>query len=104
MSTTNALPTLAELLHTLTSGEAVPVADDVPWFEVGRICELDEEAYFYWLELLPPRWIRGNYFCFGEGTGPFRLFWQKRDRYFGRELSQEETELFATVARVSLHH
>ena len=103
MSTTNALPTLAELIKTLTTGEPVPISDDAPFWVEGVISKLDEETYDYWLEMLPPRWMRGSYFCFGEGSGTFRLFWKRSGNCYGRELSQAETEEFATIAKVRLH-
>ncbi len=103
MSTTNPLSTLAELIKTLTAGEPVPISDDAPFWEPGTISELDEETYYYWMEMLPPRWMRGSYFCFGEGAGTFRLFWKRGGKFYGRELSQEQTDQFATVANVRLH-
>ena len=63
----------------LVSGETVPVdCDSVsPWFEPGVNSEISEETFFYFLELLPPRWMNGSMFTFGEGSGLFRLFWQR---------------------------
>jgi len=77
--------------------------DDPPWFEPGQVCEIDEQMYWHFLELLPPRWMDGNWFAFGEGTGRFRLFWQVKDAYFARELTDDETRTFCELSRVSLH-
>ncbi len=77
--------------------------DEVPWFEPGRLYEIDQRTYWYFLELLPPRWMQGNVFAFGEGSGPFRLFWQVQDAYFARELTNDETRTFCDLTGVSLH-
>ena len=77
--------------------------DDVPWFEPGKLYEIDEKTYWYFLELIPPRWMQGNVFAFGEGSGPFRLFWQVQNAYFARELTDDETRTFCELTRVSLH-
>ena len=94
-------------IETLTSGDVQPLSsiddENPPWHEPGRVCEIDEKTYWYFLELLPPRWIDGNWFAFGEGTGPFRLFWQFQGSYFARELTDEETKTFCQLSRTSLN-
>ena len=95
--------TLWAFIETLVSSDPQPVGEDPPWFEPGQVCEVDEATYWQFLELLPPRWMNGNWFAFGEGTGPFRLFWQAQDSYFARELTDEETRTFCELSRVSLH-
>jgi hypothetical protein len=77
--------------------------DDPPWFETGKVAKIDEKTYWYFLELLPPRWMDGNWFAFGEGTGPFRLFWQVKDAYFVRELTDSETRTFCQLSGTTLH-
>jgi hypothetical protein len=65
----------------------------------GRITEVSEEDYFYWLEVLPPKWMNGSHFSFGEGFDPFRLFWRDKDhRYWCRQLTDEETDTFCRLA------
>ena len=99
--------TLWVFIETLTVGDFQPLSavddDSPPWFEPGQICEINEKTYWYFLELLPPRWMNGNWFAFGEGTGPFRLFWKSRESYFGRELTDEETRTFCDLSRTSLY-
>ena len=91
-------------INTLVDAESTTVTeDDPPWFESGQVCEIDEKTYWYYLELLPPRWIDGNWFAFGEGAGRFRLFWQVKDTYFARELTDEETRTFCELGHVALH-
>ena len=97
---------LWQFLESLTQGELHPVkagAEDPPWFVSGVVHEIDEPTYWYFLELLPPRWMHGNWFAFGEGTGPFRLFWKMHEHCFARELTAEETVLFCKLSRTSLH-
>ena len=96
---------LWQFLLTLNAGAAVAIdCDSVPpWFEPGVNCEVSEETFFHFLELLPPRWINGSMFAFGEGSGPFRLFWQNDDRFYGRELTQNETVRFCKLTGTMLH-
>ena len=95
-------------IETLVSAEVQPlrsIDDDEtpPWREPGKVHEIDEKTYWYFLELLPPRWMNGNWFAFGEGAGPFRLFWQVRDAYFARELTDEETRMFCQLSCTPLY-
>ena len=84
--------TLAEYLARLKTGEVDPLpAGTEEWADhirrvsaTGTIAEITEDQYDYWLEVLPPHWMRGSQFCFAEGAEPFRLFW--RDRPTGRYL------------------
>ena len=80
----------------------------------GELCEsiswtqettdqIDQETYDEKLDVLPPRWMSGNMFAFGEGSGPFSIFWKHQHRYFVRHLSDDQTEEFCRLARVQLH-
>ena len=76
--TATATRTLAECLQELSAGEAVPVpAVGETWHDmldrvgvIGRIAEVDEETYWHFLEVLPPRYIDERFFllCRGDGT------------------------------------
>ena len=91
-------------IETLVASESHPATgDDPPWFEPGQVCEIDKKTYWYFLELLPPRWMHGNWFAFGEGAGRFRLFWEIQDAYFARELTDDETRTFCGLSGVSLY-
>jgi hypothetical protein len=84
--------------------KATLVGDDSPpWWEEGVTVEIDESMYLEYLDLLPPRYMNGNLFAFGEGAGNFILFWMVARRYFAHQLSAEDTETFCRLSRVSLH-
>ena len=94
---------LWEFICQLVAVPAQPPSDDeAPWFEPGIVYEVEEGTYMYFLEVLPPRWIEGNWFAFGEGAGPFRLFGKQQDTHFARELTDGETRLFCKLSRVPL--
>ena len=84
--------------------KATLVGDDSPpWWEEGVTVEVDESMYFEYLDLLPPRYMNGNLFAFGEGAGNFILFWMEARRHFAHQLSAEDTETFCRLSCVSLH-
>ena len=65
---------LKPYLEELAAGEAVPRLENETWEAMmARISgyrglsEIDEEAYFWFLEVLPPRIMTGSFFCFAEG-------------------------------------
>jgi hypothetical protein len=103
--------TLGEFLAALKAGEPVPLPDDEEWKGMverttapGRVCQVDEETYWYFLEVLPPRWMgRGAGFAFGEGADHVRLFWRGPDEtYFCRQLTADENARFCTLANIPL--
>lgn len=108
-TSTDGKPTnLWAFLNTLVSIENQPpcsVDDEQapPWYESEKVYEINEKTYWHYLEILPPRWIHGKWFAFGEGAGPFRLFWQIRDAYFLRELTDDETRTFCELSGVALY-
>lgn len=86
-------------MHT-TSGKVFKYDDPAPgaWtafidaMRYGETIEIDEDMYFYWLEVLPPVFmdkpisfpdknhpIRYD-FGFAEGAEPITLFWRSPDR------------------------
>lgn len=101
--------TLGEYVAQLQQAEIVPRPDNEEWkVHVERIsipdltAEVTEEQYFYWLEVLPPKYQRGTFFAFAEGAEALRLFWRKSERYFCRQLTWDETLQFCRLARISL--
>jgi hypothetical protein len=103
--------TLGELIARLKDGPTVPRPGSEGWADMiarttapGRVCEVEEETYDYFLDVLPPRWMGPGGFAFGEGADPIRLFWAARAdggrRFFCRQLSDEESALFCRLARI----
>lgn len=66
------------------------------------IHKISEETYWYFLEVLPPKWQGGRGYAFAEGEEPLQLFWeQHRDDYRTRSLTWPETERFCEASRTS---
>lgn len=64
----------------------------------GRIAEISAEVWEYFLDVLPPKLIGRGYFCFAEGQEPLRVFWRQQGKYYGRQLSQAETDRLCDLA------
>ena len=102
--------TLAEFVNRLKAGRLVPRPPDEPWTPMiertgqpGRVCEVDEETYDYFLDVLPPRWMGSrSIFAFGEGADHVRLFWTSGGRWYCRQLSHEENTTFCRLAGIGL--
>ncbi len=101
--------TLSEYVAQLQQAEIVPRPDNEEWKAIihrisvpGRIAEVDAETYWYFLEVLPPKYQRGSCYAFAEGAEALRLFWQKGDRYFCRQFTWYETVVFCRLAHISL--
>jgi hypothetical protein len=84
---------------SLFQGEVVPQPENEEWAAAverlsvpGRINEISEEVYYEFLEVLPPKVMRGTFFAFAEGQEPLRVFLRHHERYLGRLLTQEETD------------
>src|SRR5438876_12309505 len=100
---------LKHFLSHLSVGERVKVPLTDTWYQhvqrisvPGRIVEVNEEQYFYWLEVLPPKFMSGSLFAFAEGAEPLRLFWQAEDdSYWMRQLTWDETQTFCRLADIS---
>ncbi|MFO0966118.1 MAG: hypothetical protein U0793_11120 [Gemmataceae bacterium] len=105
MPTTNLLSYLA----TLRAAPVIPRPPKEEWAAMiartarpGVICEIDEETYDYFLDVLPPRYL-GRGFAFAEGAESFRYFWHvKPAQYFCRQLTWDETVEFCRLADISL--
>lgn len=100
--------TLKELVTQLQQAEIVPRPDNEEWKSMihristpATIAKIDEETFWYFLEVLPPKFQRGNLFAFAEGAESLRIFWQTGDAYFCRQLTWDETQEFCRLARIS---
>ena len=74
-----------------------------PWWQEGTTVEIKEETYYEKLDMLPPRYMDGSLFAFGEGAGNFSLFWKQSGKFYTTHLSQADTETFCRLAGVGLH-
>lgn len=100
---------LREFVGLLQKADIVPLPENEDWKAhverlsvTGRVAQVSEEQYSYWLEVLPPRWMQGSHFCFAEGAEALTLFWRDGNRYFGRQLTWAETVAFCRLARIPL--
>ena len=105
----NSPATLRELVAQLQTAEIVPRPDNEEWKAlIDRIsvpastAEIDAETYWYFLEVLPPKYQRGNLFAFAEGAEALRLFWRNGERCFCRQLTWDETQAFCRLAQIPL--
>ena len=78
-------------------------SESPPRWQEGVTVEIDESTYYEYLEILPPRYMNGDLFAFGEGAGNFVLFWMQARRYFVHQLSIDDTETFCRMSGVLLH-
>ena len=60
--------TLRDFVVAIQQAETVPRPDNEDWKAMidrisvaGRIAEVTEDDYFYWLEVLPPKYQRGSF-------------------------------------------
>ena len=77
-------------------------ANSPVWWEEGATVEINEDRYLEYLDMLPPRYMSGNLFSFGEGTGPITLFWEDSGKHYAHHLSQADTERFCELVGISL--
>lgn len=100
---------LRDFVSTLQRAETVPRPEGEEWAALisrtsvpGVVAEIDEETYWYFLEVLPPKYQRGGFFAFAEGAEALRLFWRKGERHFSRQLTWDETQTFCRLASIPL--
>ena len=98
---------LAEFVAFLRQAEIVPRPDGEEWSAMiarisvaGTIAAIDEETFFYFLEVLPPKFQHGSLFAFAEGAESLRVFWRKGDTHFCRALTWDETQEFCRLAHI----
>lgn len=99
----------------LTTGDAEPLQKNEPWPDMirridvaGRIHRVAEETYWYFLEVLPPKWHSGPAFAFAEGQDPLQLFWSRgvheQSEYFTRRLTDDQIVRFCRLVRLPLDY
>ena len=102
-------PNLSAFLAALRSAPIIPRPHDEDWpamitrtAQAEVACQIDEETYDYFLEVLPPKYM-GHGFAFAEGAEPLRWFWRaKTDQFYCRQLTWDETKEFCRLAHISL--
>ena len=58
----------------------------------GEKIEIDEEMYYYWLEVLPPaRYYDGGGFGFAEGIDNITKFWREGEVYYCQRTKEIKT-------------
>ncbi len=102
--------TLREFLADIRNAAVVPLPPAENWSAMiarihaeGRVCEINEDTYDWFLECLPPKWM-GSGFAFAEGAEAIKLFWKHDDRYFVRQLTWSETQTFCHLANIPVPH
>jgi hypothetical protein len=83
----------------LSLDEMIPLTN-----QEGRVVRINEETWWYFLEVLPPRWMSSSAFAFAEGYDRFRLFWERSDQYFVRQLTEAQTDTFCKLTGASRWH
>ena len=99
------MSTLSEFLNDrlrIEDAKVFDAADSPLWWDDSVTVEIDGETYLQYLEVLPPRFMRGSLFTFGEGSGNFTLFWQQDRRHFAHQLSLADTETFCLLSGTRL--
>ena len=66
-----------------------------------QIAEIDEETFWYFLEVLPPKYQGSGCFAFAEGAEPLRFFWRRKG-YFCRQLTASETAAFCQLVHIEI--
>ena len=67
----------------------------------GRVNTISAETYFYFFEVLPPKWFDGRFFAFAEGQDALSIFWHGKGRYYCRLLTDEETDRLCETSGLS---
>ena len=93
----NAAPLMSMSSSLMKLEDVVPQPEHEEWSDMiaritvpGRVAEVTEKTYDYFLEVLPPRLMRSSMFVFAEGEDPLTIFWQKEGKYYCRRLTDAE--------------
>ena len=89
--------TLAGFVRGLRKAELVE--DEVPFFQAGKKTDVDERVYRYFLKTLAGVTLNGTSFFAASPAGPYRLFWRRGGRCYGRELTADEVHRFNELCK-----
>ena len=113
LSSMTSRPTFNGLMSSLAGSEnqITSLPENETWEQMiqrvhvpGRLHAITEETYWYFLEVLPPKWMDRRYFAFAEGQEPLSIFWQQQNDFYCRRLTQEETDQFCEASGLSKHY
>ena len=103
------MSTLGEFLVRIQQVKTIPCPASEEWADLinrisipGRIAEVTQETYWYFLEVLPPKHMRCSMFAFAEGAEAIRLFWRKDRKHFCLQLTDEEPQTFCRLAKIPI--
>ncbi len=101
------MSTLGEFLARIQQVETIACPAAEEWADLinrisvpGRISEVTQETYWYFLEVLPPKHMRCSMFAFAEGAEAIRLFWRKNQSHYCQQLTDDETQAFCRLAKI----
>ena len=100
---------LGAFIRYLKKGDPSPLPDREVWSDMirlttasGALCEVSEDTFDYFLDVLPPRWMGREGFAFGEGMDYVRLFWKAEGKFLSRQLTRDENVTFCRLAGIGL--
>ena len=103
------MATLGEFLAHIQEVETIACPATEEWGDLinrisvpGRIAEVGEDTYWYFLEVLPPKHMRCSMFAFAEGAEPLRLFWRREDKHFCLQLTLAQTAEYCRLAKIPI--
>ena len=87
----------ATIQPLMQTEDAVPQPEHEEWSDMiarisqpDRVVEVTEETYYYFLEVLPPRFMEHFVFGFAEGDEVLKIFWEKGSKFYCRTLTEEQ--------------
>lgn len=84
-----------------TRGQETELGKFLAQLKSSLMSTIDADTFDWYLDILPPRWMQGGEFMHAEGLESFRLFWRAKGGHYCRHLTEEETQQFCRLARVS---
>jgi hypothetical protein len=99
---------LRTFLDALLAAEARPAPADETWREMiarvkgGGNQQVCRDAYFWFLECLPPHYHGGDFFAFCEGQEALKLFARRDGGFVCRQFDWTQTIIFCDLAGIDL--
>lgn len=103
--------TISQIVGALFAGEpSYQLNDDITWSQrvsllrSGHLIEVTVEIYWYWLEVLPPKFMGRGLFAFAEGQEALLLFLARYGRYYARQTDWPTTFRFCEATGLSFNY